>query len=273
MKEEKEMDTWPDAVDRAFRAVYYGGDYEREIAAFVEQWHGLDTEALTRAFESGTPEEKAVALFALSYAQSPNAQALVETALESGESMVQWASALCLGEMKDERALPVLLSFFEDLLPPRMHPLEREGGLYHFWRMKAASLLADWGRKETIPALRQALDTAWKLEQADTIDRKHVWHDYQDELVYAFGRLEAFGVLTGFSLPPPRLQFWMVLLACGSLQAQSRYGDLLTQVQINETLKAEIAQVLEQRFGIPDKAQRAYIDSYAQTYFARRAWV
>jgi len=267
------MDSCPDYVDGAFRAVYYGGDYERKIDAFAERWHGLEPEAFTRAFEGGTPEEKAVALFALSFSQSPNAQAILSAALESGEPMEQWASALCLAERKDELALPVLLSFFEELLPPRLHPLEREGGLYHSWRMRAASLLADWGRKDVIPALRQALDKAWRLEQADTIDRKHVWHDYQDELVYALGRLEAFGALVGFSLPAPRLQFWVVLLACGSLQAQSRYGDLLTQVQINETLKGEIAQVLEQRFGVPAEKRSIYIDSYAQTYFARRAWV
>ena len=124
-----------------------------------------------------------------------------------------------------------------------------------------------------VPALRQALDTAWRLEQVDSIDRKHVWHDYQDELVYALGRLEAFGALAGFSVPDARLQFWMVLLACGSLQARNRYGDLLTQVQINEPLKKEIAQVLEQRFGVPAGEQAASIDSYAQTYFDRRAWV
>lgn len=138
--------------------------------------------------------------------------------------------------------------------------------------MRAACLLGEWGRKDPVPALRQAFDTAWRLEQADTIDRKHVWHDYQDELIYALGRLEAFGALVGFPLPVLRLQFWIVLLACGSLQARSRYGDLLTQVQINEPLREEIAQVLEQRFGIPTEQQTAYIDSYAQTFFDRRAW-
>jgi hypothetical protein len=44
-------------------------------------------------------------------------------------------------------------------------------------------------------------------------------------------------------------------------------------VQINEILKEEIAQVLEQRFGVPVEKQKAYIDSYAQTYFDRRSWV
>jgi hypothetical protein len=267
------MDSWPDSVDGAFRAVYYGGDSEREIDAFAKRWHGLEPEAFTRALESGTPEEKAVALFALNNSHNPNAQAMLYTALESLEPMEQWASALCLGERKDGHALPVLLSCFEAFLPPRLHPLEREGGLYHSWRIRAAYLLGEWGRKDVIPALRQALDRAWRLEQADIIDRKHAWHDYQDELVYALGRLEALGALVGFSVPVPRLQFWVVILACGSLQAQSRYGDLLTQVQINETLKEEIAQVLEQRFGVPAEKQRACIDSYAQTYFARRAWV
>jgi hypothetical protein len=191
----------------------------------------------------------------------------------SVEPMEQWASALCLGEWKDEHALPMLLSCFEEFLPTRLHPLGQEGGLYHSWRIRAAYLLGEWERRDVIPALRQALDTAWRLEQADTIDRKHVWHDYQDELVYALGRLESFGALVGFSVPLPRLQFWVVILSCGSLQARSRYGDLLTQVQINETLKEEIAQVLEQRFGVPAGKRTAYIDSYAQTYFDRRAWV
>ncbi len=267
------MDARPDYLDRAFRAVYYGGDSERDIDTFAQRWHGLEAEAFLRAFESGTPEEKAVALFALSYSNHPNAQAILSTALESVEPMERWASALSLAERKDERVLPVLLSFFKEMLPPRMHPLERKGGLYHYWRIRAAFLLGEWGRKDLVPALREAFDTAWKLEQADIIDRKHVWHDYQDELVYALGRLEAFGALVGFSLPVPRLQLWVVLLACGSLQARSRYGNLLTQVQINQTLREEIARVLEQRFGVPPEQQTAYIDSYAQTYFDRTGWV
>jgi hypothetical protein len=267
------MGSWPEYVDRAFRAVYYGGDEEREIEAFAQRWQGVEPEAFTRAFEQGTPQEKALALFVLSYSNNPNAQALLYRALESVEPMEQWASALCLGERKDEHALPVLLSCFQEFLPPRMHPLEREGGLYHSWRIRAASLLGEWGRKDLAPALRQALDTAWKLEQADIVDRKHVWHDYQDALLYALGQLEAFGALAGFSVPESRQWFWIVTLVCGSLQARSRYGDLLTEIQTNETLKEEIAQVLEQRFGAPAEKRATSIDSYAQTYFGRRAWV
>ncbi len=97
------MNARPDFVDRASRAVYYGGDSEREIDAFARCWHGLEPEAFTRALESGTPEEKAIALFALSYSNHPNAQAMLYTALESVEPMEQWVSALCLGD-KERRA-------------------------------------------------------------------------------------------------------------------------------------------------------------------------
>jgi hypothetical protein len=266
------MASWPDDVDRAFRVVYYGGDAKQKIEAFAQRWNGLETEAFSRALENGTQEEKAVALFVLSDRNVPNIQEILLAALESIEPMEQWASTLCLGEKKDKQALPVLLSFFNEFLPPAIHPLEREGGLYHAWRIRTASLLGEWGRKDMVPAIRKAFGKAWKLEQADIIDRKHVWHEYQDELIYALGRLEAFGSLVGFTLPEARLRFWLVLLAAGSLQARNRYGDFLTQIQINETLQHEIAQVLEQRFGISPEHQMSYIDAYAQTYFDRRLW-
>lgn len=51
------------------------------------------------------------------------------------------------------------------------------------------------------------------------------------------------------------------------LQARQRYGDLFTQIQINETLKAEIAQVLAQRFGLPANEQVEWIERYADAYF------
>lgn len=65
------MDAWPDDVDCGFRAVYYGGGYERKIEAFAQRWNGLETENFSRALENGTPEEKALALFVLSYQDVP----------------------------------------------------------------------------------------------------------------------------------------------------------------------------------------------------------
>ena len=106
----------------------------------------------------------------------------------------------------------------------------------------------------------------------DQVDRRQVWHPYQDELVYSLGELSSFGALTGLSLPSIRLHLWMVTLTCGSLQARTRYGDLLTQLQMNQTLQQEVAQVLEQQFGLMAHEQSHYIDSYADAYFARMEW-
>ncbi len=267
------MNSRPEYVDHAFRAVYYAGQYEQGIDSFAQRWGGLNGEAFTHALEKGTAEEKALALFALSYSDAPQAQTALYAHLAVPESMQRWASALCLGERKDERGLPVLISLLEEFLPPRMHPLEREGGLYHFWRIKAVSLLGAWEQSNLTPILRQALDKAWRFEQADQADRKHVWHSYQDELIYALGRLEAFGALSGFSLPTARLQLWRVILSCGSLQARMHYGDLLTQMQMNQELKERVAKVLEQRFGLSVEEQTSHVEHYADAYFGRMEWM
>lgn len=79
------MDPQPADIARALRAVYYCGDYEREIDSFAQRWHGLDTEAFSRALENGTPEEKAVTLFLLNYRNVPNIRQLLSTNLESLE--------------------------------------------------------------------------------------------------------------------------------------------------------------------------------------------
>lgn len=264
--------TWPEYIDRAFRAFYYGGQYEKAIEAFAQRWGGFDAQSITRVLSEGTREEKALALFALGYSDVPGAREILLLYLQSTEPMERWVSALCLGEMKEERALPALFHMLDEFLPPRVHPLEREGGLYHFWRIKIAHLFGEWGRSDLAPVLRHGLEKSWNIEQAEQPDHKQVWHAYQDELVYALGRLGAFGALAGFSFPEPRFRLWMVTLSCGSLQARHRYGDLLTQLQINEELKAEVAQVLEQRFGLSAPERAECIDRYADVYFARMEW-
>jgi len=70
--------------------------------------------------------------------------------------MERWASALALGEMKNEHALPVLVQLLDDFLPPQINPLELEGGIYLFWHIKIATLLGNWERGELAPALQHA---------------------------------------------------------------------------------------------------------------------
>lgn len=109
----------------------------------------------------------------------------------------------------------------------------------------------------------------WAIEQTEQGKQRQVWHGYQDELVYALGRLEAFGALTGLDVPATRLRLWMTTLICGTLQARVRYGDILTQIQIQQKLRDEVTLLLQQRFGLPAKEQQEHIDSYPDEYFAR----
>lgn len=262
------MDTWPEYADRAFRMVYYGGQYEKALEAFVQRWGGLDIQTFRRVLKAGTHEEKVIALFALGYSGQEREQLL--SFLQNPEPMERWASALVLGEIKEEHALPVLVALLDEFLPPQVDLLSPEGGQYHFWRIKAVSLLGEWGRRELVPVLHRALEKAWDIEQQILQPaHKQAFHSYQDELAYALGRLGAFGALTDLGLPTARLQLEMVHLACGAIQAQTRYGDLLTQLQINRTLKEEVAQVLETRFGLSAEEQTSSIEQYADEYFAR----
>jgi hypothetical protein len=261
--------SWPDSVDRAFRLFYYGGQYEKHVEAFIQRWGKPSVPALRYVLTAGTPEEKVLALLALGYTGTPQAIALVLPSLESPVPLERWASALCLGELKDERALPALIHMLDEFLPPEHHPLEHEGGLYHSWRMKAVALLGDWERNNLAPVLRQALTKGWEFEQAEQGKRKQVWHAYQDELVYALGREGAFGAFSRLTVSPSRLHFWVVILCCGSLQARTRYGDVLTQLQINQELKDEVASTLQHRFGLSMNEQEEYIESYTDECFAR----
>lgn len=261
------MSIQPQAIDYAFHTFYYGGQDEKKRTAFAQRWGGFSDKTFLQALASGSREEKALAILALGQSDVPNTDELLSTRLESTEPLERWASALALGERRDERALPALAALLDEFLPPRMHPLEREGGIYHAWRRKAAALLGEWGRSDQIPVLRHALARSWELEQTEKSEIKQIWHSYQNELVYALGRLEAFGVLGDLALPPDRWQAWTILLACGSLQARQRYGDLPTQVQINEALKKEITQVLEQRFGLSADEQAACLDQYVEVQF------
>jgi hypothetical protein len=51
---EELMDSWPEYVDHAFRAVSYRGQYEQALDSFAQRWGGLDVEAFTHALEKGS---------------------------------------------------------------------------------------------------------------------------------------------------------------------------------------------------------------------------
>ncbi len=254
--------TFPVSIDRAFSEFYYEG-HEEAIERFASHWGGLDVETFSRVLEEGQGEDKVIALFALGYMATPQARERLLPFLQSTEPMERWASALCLGEMKDEHALPVLQGMLLEGLSPPIDPLFSENKSWlDGLRLRVAYLLGDWGPHSVIPLMRQAFATIWKLEQSEPQDE--FLYYYQDALMYALGQRGAFGVLTGLALSPPRRRLAMLYLALGHLRAREHYDriNMAIIIDIDKGLQAEVARVLEQRFGLTAAEQSECIKHY-----------
>lgn len=112
---------YPAHIAMAFEGVVYyrpgkEGSMRREdeytpkeaIVLFVQQWGGLDLDTFQHVLEVGKGIDRLVAILAIGYLASPQAQTVLVPLLASSVQAERWASAYCLGLMRDERALPHL---------------------------------------------------------------------------------------------------------------------------------------------------------------------
>ncbi len=281
------MPEWPEYINRAFEMFYYSGveeEIEEAIETFASRWGGLDLETFTHVLDVGQGQDKLVAVFALGYSGNLEARAALLPFLHSRVRMERWASALCLGEMQEEQALPVL----QDMLQEGLFEQEdsedtgtREGVMwYEAHRRRVASLLGEWGTPTLVPALRQALQACWRREQQVMAPAPlYPWaqylayyHDFQDSLAFALGRLGAFGVLFQLELPPSHLNMALIYLVLGYLYSSKghRYHNLLGQMMIDEPLKQGMIQVLEERFGFLAAEGAGAIERFFDDYVTRK---
>jgi HEAT repeat protein len=224
------MDEWPDYIIKAFEAVDLADteeDAEKAIESFASRWGGLDLETFQRVLETGQGRDKALAIFALGYSGKPEVRSLLLPLLHSLHRLERWASALCLGQMQDESAFPVL----QEMLTEGLFDQEIDGDTsmdedttwYESQRTLVTYLLGEWNNPKIVPALRQALQATWQREQQATSSRhpwtdfRQFWHYYQDSLALTLGQLGAFGALTTLDLPLPRLRIAMIYLVLGHL--------------------------------------------------------
>jgi hypothetical protein len=268
--------TLPSHQIKAFEAVFGAAADDEKLEAFASRWGGLDFETFRRVLEIGQGKDKLVAIFAIGYMATPEAQTLLLPLLHSVVQQDRWASAICLGEMEDERAFPYLQAMLlEGLsLDPGTWPRSNEEHWEEHWydecRIEAVSLLAACTEPSLIPTMRQAFIIIWKLVQAG---HPHLFgYSYQDELTYALGQRGAFGVLTGLDLPPPHRKTAMVYLALGYLQAKTRYRRIISELMLNETLQQEVAEVLAQRFGLSEEEREDCVANYYDNSGARKRY-
>lgn len=273
-------DTWPDYVYRAFAQVYYGGGFERKIEAFEQRWGGLDSEAFERVIREGTGEDKVIAIFALGYINPPHVCDLLAPLLQSPVQMERWASAIVLGDARDERALPVLHTILqkEALFPPGER-LDDERMCYIDYREMIVSILGNWGQRASVPILRAALESVWGWElqlltdPPDYIDLMMIpfWQTYQYELAYALGQLGAFGGLTGIAFSDSRRRILMIYMALGYLQISQHEHDIFTMMVNDESLKGQVAESLARLFGLSEAEQHHCITHFVNDYFQEGA--
>jgi hypothetical protein len=109
------MDEYPRYVTEAFGgSIYVGGEYREPLEIFASHWGGLDLDAFQWALREGEEEDRVLAIHAIGSTMTPEAQSQLLPFLESRVPMERWASALWLGRMHDERALPVLQRMLDE---------------------------------------------------------------------------------------------------------------------------------------------------------------
>lgn len=279
------MSDQPAYVEYAFNAIRVISTEEwtqEDIGAFTQRWGGVDLTTFTHVLRHAQGEDQMVATFAIGHTRSAWARDLLLPFLQSDDPGVRWATALSLGEMKEERARPVLVRMLQEFLPPPYTPLGEVGlDWFEVKHLHVADLLGRWGDPALIPTLCETLVRVWHVEcdapeninDAGTQLRRH----YQDELAYALGQLGAFDALTGLEMPVHRYRVWVVNLALGYLNAQANYRNtcsgLLTDMTFgkHQELSALLLQVLQQRARLSLQMAAAYMQGYGEDYF--HGWI
>ncbi len=269
------MPQYPAYVEYAFTSVEVIGMNEEDIHAFAERWGGFGLDAFARTLREGSSRDQQVAAFALGWTRSRWARDLLLPFMSHEVPEVRWATALMLGEMREEAAFAPLMRMLQEFLssPPL------EDSWFAFKLPYVASLLGSWGKEEAISALRDTLAKLWQIEQeiGEQEDFQTWWH-VQDALAYALGQLGAFDALGEVDALPSRLKLWQVTLVMGYLNTKKVSKGFITDV-FQETDRTEeqaallglVSNLLQQKMGFSkSEAEGAKLsESYLQEYFGR----
>lgn len=275
----------PEYLVRAFKQLYFEGLSEENYEDFASRWGGLDDEAFHRALSQGKGDDKALAIFTIGYSGTPQAAEEIAPFLQDAERMARWASALCLGEQGDERALPTLETMLlegltlEEYRRAYQHEDEQETDVM-FWckaiRYQIPPLLARWECPTLIPILRESFKRYWEIELALSHPAGFPT-GYYDRVAYALGQRGALGSLTGIDLLPPFYITAVVYLALGYLNATTGSVSIIglgMEDVYNEPLRSQVTQVLEERFGLPEEERIDCIEHFFDnSYDRQRYWM
>lgn len=270
------MTQWPDNIIHVFKRLGYE-HYGPRIQAFVQRWGGWDQETCVHILHEGEGEDKLIALSLLGQEPSKEVRARLLPFLQSPHPKERWISALVLGQVQAEEALPVLLEMLTEFFPPSERPTFMGDNLwlYNLWRHSALLLLTAWSLPEVDNCLLQALYAYHALEQM--IPEGHIigrreWRKSQALVIYTLGwhgRFELLDeVVKVLAIVQPTLSSWRVYMALGSLHAHRIYPRI-TSLSFSKVpgLRDQVKEVLQERFGLTEEEQERCLDYYQVQLF------
>lgn len=272
---------------------------ERLLETFLQQWGTPNLPALVAAIREApsvqrtsdgyiryprVPELRVFAAFAAGFTDVghllPLNDALVEL-LDSSLYEERWAAALALGYQQDERALPMLFTMLTEYLPPHLlyeRPLVPDGRV-NSWREYIPRILTrPWRRESFAPPLRHALDVLLALLADDASAFAGLTEVAQETLqatlrqfpatiVFALGRLGAYGSLAGLQVGVERLRLWEVHLIMGALHDQ--YPKLrIASWDERPQVRDEVDAILLREYNIPSEERATMLADYERAYLA-----
>ncbi len=275
-----------DAVSRAFVCMYWEDATNKTYyEAFANHWGGLELEHMRQAFETGEGEEKVLAIFALGLTATAEVADLLAPLLHQAQRMERWASAICLGLMKDARAFPVLESLLLDGLDLEEYTrvyreenqeenrdLFHEQHWYEAFRWHAIQLLKSWDSPSLLSTLKQTFAALWLIQQHLL---PYWWLEVAsyDALAYALGERGDFTLLQGIDVPSEYRNTAMIYLVLGHLHIQASSGSELTglssqisglssEMITNDMLRQAVAAELGFHFGLSLVEQEESLDHF-----------
>ncbi len=273
------MNALPQHVNYALDMLLFGDPDEarQELAdRFAMTWGGFEEAAYARAINQGNGIDQVLAILALGDLATSSAREYLLPVLASQHPVARWASAFELGKMREERSLPVLFAMLTEFLPP--NPEYTTTWLYWGWRPLVPQILGAWGQRSATAPLREALRAAKQVELAviagdyvpNRASEPEDWARYQEEIVYALGRIGAWGALTGTQEIESTLLWWRVHLIMGYLHGRYRITSILLWKD-HPALREEVERLLEHTFGLDKQERNEALDQY-QTEKSFEIW-
>lgn len=262
-----------DAVDRAFKCLYWEGADDEKVEAFASRWGGLDPEHFRQALKAGEGEERVLAIFALGLAATAESAELITPFLDQAPRQERWASAICLSLMKNPRAFLVLETLLLDGLDQeeyaRAYQEKNDDLLFELhwsnvFRWHAIQILADWDTPSLVQSLKQTFVALWRIQQRFHPSGFGV--ENYDALAYALGQRGDFTVVNNGDLPREHRDTAMIYVALGHLQAKaspypgltglpSHISGLKREMLMSTALQQAVAAELAAHFGLSTEAQ------------------